>query len=165
MRDFCQNPGAKAAASHGSTALHVDRRELATILASLRYHADENLQGAEEIPDRSARDIATDGGTLKPLGFDEVCALCERLNFEATAGPGLVISPPPKEAKGQRLYRVVYAIDVNAASATRAARQTRQILVDPDSQPPVMDVIDHRGRIKRIDLSNQPQPKWKGRPR
>jgi len=51
------------------TLLCVDRRELATILAALRFHQDENLQGAEKIADRVVGDIATDGGTLKPLDF------------------------------------------------------------------------------------------------
>ena len=61
--------------------LTVDQRELATILAALRFHQDENLQGASEIPDRVIRDIATDGGNLQPLTFDEIDRLCERLNL------------------------------------------------------------------------------------
>ena len=61
--------------------LGVGRRELATILAALRFHQDENLQGGGEIPDQAVREIATDCGQLKPLTFEEVGALCERMNL------------------------------------------------------------------------------------
>ncbi|MCK4374765.1 MAG: hypothetical protein KAX19_05525, partial [Candidatus Brocadiae bacterium] len=60
--------------------LDLDGRELATVLAALRYYQDENLQGGAGIPDEAIRDIASDGGRLKPLDFDEVGQLCERLN-------------------------------------------------------------------------------------
>ena len=59
----------------------VDRRELATILAALRFHQDENLQNRSEIPDEVIRDIASDGGSLKPLGFNDVNRLCEKINL------------------------------------------------------------------------------------
>jgi len=58
----------------------VDRRELATILAALRFHQDENLQGGPDIPDEVIKDIATDGGSLKPLNSNDVSRLCERIN-------------------------------------------------------------------------------------
>ncbi len=61
-------------------ALAVDARELATILAALRFHQDENLRAGPDIPDRAINDIATDGGSLKPLDFKEVDRLCERIN-------------------------------------------------------------------------------------
>ncbi len=61
-------------------ALVVDGRELATILAALRFHQDENLRAGPEIPDRAILDIATDGGSLKPLAFKDVNTLCERIN-------------------------------------------------------------------------------------
>jgi len=59
----------------------VDRRELATLLAALRFHQDENLQSRNEIPDEVIRDIASDGGSLKPLGFNDVNQLCEKINL------------------------------------------------------------------------------------
>ena len=59
----------------------VDRRELATLLAALRFHQDENLHNRSEIPDEVIRDIAGDGGSLKPLGFDDVNRLCEKINL------------------------------------------------------------------------------------
>ncbi len=69
-------------------ALVVDERELATILAALRFHQDENLRICPDIPDRAIKDIATDCGSLKPLDFDDVSRLCERINIcdEAYAG-------------------------------------------------------------------------------
>ena len=63
--------------------LPIDDRELATILAALRYHQAENLQGTGEIPDQAIRDITTDSGCLQPLGFEDVEQLCERLNLGA----------------------------------------------------------------------------------
>jgi hypothetical protein len=65
--------------------LRVSRRELATILAALRFHQDENLQGGCEIPDQSVREIATDCGQWKPLTFEEVSNLCERMNLSEEA--------------------------------------------------------------------------------
>jgi len=60
--------------------LVVDARELATILAALRFHQDENLRAGPDIPDRAIKDIATDSGSLKPLDFKDVSRLCERIN-------------------------------------------------------------------------------------
>jgi hypothetical protein len=64
-----------------SLALNVSDRELATILAALRYHQAENLQGTSEIPDQAIREIATDGGCLRPLSSQEIDRLCERINL------------------------------------------------------------------------------------
>ena len=61
--------------------LLVNDRELATILAALRFHQAENLQGAGEILDLPTREIATDGGCPETLGFGDVDQLCERINF------------------------------------------------------------------------------------
>ena len=60
--------------------LVVDGRELATILAALRFHQDENLRDCSDIPDEVIKDIATDGGSLKPLNFENVNTLCEKIN-------------------------------------------------------------------------------------
>jgi len=49
----------------------------------------------------------------------------------------------------------VYVIDVNAASPIEAARQTHRTMTDPDSQPPVLEVIDHKGKAVSIDLSQE----------
>lgn len=61
--------------------LTIDRREMATILAALRFHQDENLRTGPDIPDQAVKDIATDCDSLKPLDFDEVSRLCERINI------------------------------------------------------------------------------------
>ncbi len=65
--------------------LSVNDRELATILAALRFHQDENLRGTDDIPDQAIKEIATDGGAFKPLAFEEVSNLCERLNLTEVA--------------------------------------------------------------------------------
>jgi hypothetical protein len=49
-------------------------RELATILAALRFWQEQ------ESPPARQYDIATDCGEFKPLGSDEIDALCEQLN-------------------------------------------------------------------------------------
>ncbi|MGA8763805.1 MAG: hypothetical protein WB562_13150 [Candidatus Sulfotelmatobacter sp.] len=54
----------------------LDRRELATVLAALRYWQREGLMsGGHE------QDIATDAGELEPMKAEEIDALCERLNI------------------------------------------------------------------------------------
>ena len=132
--------------------LRVDRRELATILAALRFHQDENLQGGGEIPDKVVADIATDGGTLKPLDFGQVERLCQKLNLESQAA-GLNIEPPHWESGEEPLFRVVYVIDVNAANSREAAEHVHQIMTDPESMAPVFQVIDHTGVVVTVDLS------------
>ena len=59
----------------------VNRRELATLLAALRFHQDENLRNRSEIPDEVIKDIASDGGSLQPLGFNDVNRLCDKINL------------------------------------------------------------------------------------
>jgi hypothetical protein len=61
-----------------------------------------------------------------------------------------IIEPPPKE-KG--LYRVVYVIDVSADSPLDAAKKTHQIMTDPDSLAPVLEVVDQNGKVAKFDLS------------
>ena len=57
---------------NNAITLRITRRELATILAALRFHQDEDLQGTRDIPDQFIKEIATDGGLFKPLSFEEV---------------------------------------------------------------------------------------------
>ena len=59
------------------------------------------------------------------------------------------ITPPPKE-KG--LFRVVYVIDIGADNPLDAAKKTHEIMTDPDSLAPVLEVIDKNGRVTKIDL-------------
>lgn len=58
----------------------------------------------------------------------------------------------PLKEKG--LYRVIYEIDVGAGSAIEAAKQVHQIMMDSQSLPPVLDVIDNRRNKIRMDLSH-----------
>ena len=60
------------------------------------------------------------------------------------------IEPPPKE-KG--LYRVIYVIDIGAENPLEAAKKTHEIMTDPDSIAPVLEVIDSSGKRVKIDLS------------
>ena len=65
------------------------------------------------------------------------------------------IQPPPKEKGDEPLFRVIYVIDVNAADPLEAARLVYQIMTDPDSLPPVLEVMDHKGKVEKIDLSEK----------
>ena len=144
---------------HRANPLQVDARELATILAALRFHQDENLQGRSEIADLTIKDIATDGETLQALTFQEIDALCQRLNAGTRVGRNISIPPPPTEKGGQPLYRVVFVIDLPAAGPDSAAQQAQDMMSDPDSWPPVLQVIDHRGRTTTVDLAHHsPRP-------
>ena len=61
------------------------------------------------------------------------------------------------------IYRVVYEIDVGAASALDAAKTVHQMMQDTDSLPPVLDIIDHKGSKSRIDLAqSKPNASGKG---
>ena len=67
---------------------------------------------------------------------------------------GLTVKPPPKELGPEPLYRVVYTIDINAKGPNQAACYAHRIMQDPDSVPPVLDVLDHCGQCTRVDLSD-----------
>ena len=67
--------------------------------------------------------------------------------------PCLVIDPPPEDHSPQPLFRVVYTIDVYADNQRSAAEDTHRIMIDPESMPPVLQVIDHTGKCTTIDLS------------
>ena len=61
-----------------------------------------------------------------------------------------IIEPPPKE---KDLYRVVYVIDIGAESPLDAAKKTHEIMTDPDSLAPVLEVVNQSGKVTKIDLS------------
>jgi len=63
------------------------------------------------------------------------------------------IEPPPKDRGSEPLFRVVYVIDVSAPNALEAAKLTHQIMTDPESLMPVLEVMDCRGTVVKIDLS------------
>ena len=60
--------------------LSATSRELATILAALRYWQANDRNAATKAPEY---DIASDSGEFEPLGNDEIDALCEQLNARA----------------------------------------------------------------------------------
>jgi hypothetical protein len=63
------------------------------------------------------------------------------------------IESPQREAGKEPLFRVVYVIDVNAADAREAANYAREMMSDPASMAPVLQVLDHAGKMTVIDLS------------
>jgi hypothetical protein len=63
------------------------------------------------------------------------------------------IEPPPKDHGSKPLFRIVYTIDVNGDSPQKAAEYAYELMADPDSMRPALDVIDDKGCAVRIDLS------------
>jgi hypothetical protein len=63
------------------------------------------------------------------------------------------IEPPPKDHGSKPLFRVVYTIDVNGDSPQKAAEYAYELMADPESMRPVLDVIDGKDCVVRIDLS------------
>ena len=145
-----QDVNGKSSGANPSLIFSVDERQLATLLAALRFYQDENLQAGSAIPDKCIAEIASNCGQLAPLDFDEVDALCKKLNHNKSVG--LTVAPPPEEADPLPIYRVVYVIDVNAADAHEAADEAHKLMRDPQSWPPVLETMDHRGHLLRIDL-------------
>ena len=66
---------------------------------------------------------------------------------------GLTFEPPPREMGPEPLWRVIYAIDVNARHARQAAERAYDIMTDPQSLRPVLDVLASTGQVTRVDLS------------
>jgi hypothetical protein len=92
---------------------------------------------------------------------DEVrslCAACEDpyawgVQHGSMTRDGLKIDPPPDEKGDEPLFRVVYVIDVNAGDVREAAEYTHRIMTDPESLPPVLQIIDSKGICTQVDLS------------
>ena len=62
------------------TTITLDERELATVLASLRFYQRNLLGGPSTFASYPESDIATDEGKLVPLTDTEIDTLCEELN-------------------------------------------------------------------------------------
>ena len=142
--------------------LRINRRELATILAALRFWQQHGPNQPNSFFDRLECDeqdlldeIRTNSSLLEPLRLPEISQLCERLNTGEgqQALSGLVIDPPDKGDGNEPLFRAVYAIDVNAVGPCEAAQQAYRIMADPESHPPVIEILDHKGKVVSIDLS------------
>jgi hypothetical protein len=89
-----------------------------------------------------------------------LCAACEEVytwgvQHGQMSQVGLQIDPPPKEKGPERLYRVIYMIDINAFHPQEAAERTYEIMKDPQSMRPVLDVLEAAGRHTRVDLSEE----------
>ena len=65
----------------------------------------------------------------------------------------LHIDPPPGEIGPEPLFRVVYVTDLNAPNPKAAAQETHRIFLDPESIPPVLQVLDTQGHETTVDLS------------
>jgi hypothetical protein len=94
------------------------------------------------------------------IAFDQVRALCVTCEEAYAwgvqqgryASPGMRIEPPPDEKGDEPLFRVVYIIDVNSGDIREAAEYTHRIMTDPESLPPVLHVIDSKGKSTEVDL-------------
>ena len=64
------------------------------------------------------------------------------------------IVPPPKDAGEEPLFRVVYAIDVNASDEQKAAEQAWQMMRAKDAFDPILMVLDAEGKQTKLDLTD-----------
>ncbi len=64
------------------------------------------------------------------------------------------ISPPPKDAGEEPLFRVVYAIDVNASDEQKAAETAWQMMLAKDAFAPILMVLDAEGKQTKLDLTD-----------
>ena len=64
------------------------------------------------------------------------------------------ISSPPKDVGEEPLFRVVYAIDVNASDERKAAEQAWQMMRAKDAFDPILMVLDAEGKQTQLDLTD-----------
>jgi hypothetical protein len=89
-----------------------------------------------------------------------LCAACHKaytwgVQYGQMATRGLLVEPPPQDQGPEPLYRVVYAIDVNAPDMRQAAERAYELMQDLASMRPVLDVLESSGERTRIDLSEE----------
>jgi hypothetical protein len=112
------------------------------------YHGPLDFQSAVPV---------TFGQGQTPM--EALCALDEQLDEthpkEKTIQPPVshLIASPPPESGTEPLWRIIYTIDVNAPDAGKAALAIHEIMKDPESWDPVLEVMDSQGHVTRIDLS------------
>ena len=63
------------------------------------------------------------------------------------------VEPPPKDGGMEKLFRVIYMIDVPALGPREAAEYVYQVMRDYESMPPALHVIDEYGNRRVVDLS------------
>ncbi len=66
-----------------------------------------------------------------------------------------IIKPPPEDEGSPPLFRVVYAIDVDAEDETEAAKKAYRMMRDEDSLAPILTVINSDGKATQVDLSEE----------
>lgn len=64
------------------------------------------------------------------------------------------IAPPPKDSGEEPLFRVVYAIDVNASNEQKAAETAWGLMRAKDAFDPVLMILDSKGRQTQLDLTD-----------
>ncbi len=64
------------------------------------------------------------------------------------------IEPPPKDSGEEPLFRVVYAIDVNAPDEQKAAETAWQMIRAKDAFDPILMVLDTEGKQTKLDLTD-----------
>ena len=64
------------------------------------------------------------------------------------------VAPPPKDSGPEPLFRIVYAIDVNASNARKAAEIARQMMRAKDALAPILVVLDSNGKPTQFDLEH-----------
>ena len=70
------------------------------------------------------------------------------------SGKDYTISPPPKDAGVEPLFRVVYDIDVNATDEKHAAEAAWQMMRAEDAFDPILMVVDSDGKQTQLDLTD-----------
>jgi hypothetical protein len=152
-----------AAVTHRGDVVHAEALagKVKAVKALAEYlKTEEGYDGPADLPDICAWLAEHD----ERLGIEIFCASVDAggADMQLSAGThnpnaqrGLVIDPPPQEKGAEPLYRAVYAIDVNAPNAHQAAERAYQIMIDPQSMRPLLEVIDSHGRRTRIDLSEK----------
>jgi hypothetical protein len=116
-----------------SSFILVNQRELATILAALRYHQAENLQGSATIADEAIRAIATDHGHMRALNASQIDALCQRINSQDTPAVWITVAGGVTEIakKPSGIEVRIFDYDVDG---------TGQVDRDPDDKPCIIQV-------------------------
>ncbi len=66
----------------------------------------------------------------------------------------MYIEPPPNESGDNSLFRVVYAIDVNASDEQHAAETAWQMMRARDAFGPILTVLDSQGKQTQLDLTD-----------
>jgi len=69
-------------------------------------------------------------------------------------GKNYIIKPPPEDKGKEPLFRVVYAIDVDAPDEIKAAEKAWQMMRDKDSFDPILMIIDSHGKQTQLDMSH-----------